>query len=161
VNGEKPSWLIEMVSKLSELGIKLEEAKNVLKMEVSPESLREAAKILIQYGYDHLASISGVDWPTKGTIEVIYFAESYEPEKRGILIELKTATSRENPKLPSLIDLWPNALFLERETWEMFGVVFEGNPDLRRLLLPPDWSGPPPLRKDYKVVEEGIYVEYE
>jgi hypothetical protein len=55
-----------MVSKLSELGIKLEEAKNVLKMEVSPESLREAAKILIQYGYDHLASISGVDWAHKG-----------------------------------------------------------------------------------------------
>lgn len=159
--GERPEWLGELVGKLSSLGAKVEESRIVLKVEVGPESLRKAAELLLQYGYDHLASVEGIDWPSRGVVEVVYFAESYEPEKRSILIELKTAVPRDNPKLQSLIEVWPNALFMERETWEMLGVTFEGNPDLRRLLLPPDWSGPPPLRKDYKVAEEGVYVEYE
>ena len=56
---------------------------------------------------------------------------------------------RESPKVPSLTDVWTGADYHERETFEMLGIVFEGHPDLRRLLLPEDWNDIPPLRKDY------------
>ncbi len=52
------------------------------------------------------------------------------------------------PHVASVTGLWPSAGFLEREVWDLFGVVFDGHPDLRRLLTPEDWAGHP-LRKDY------------
>ena len=146
---------------LEGLGFRVEEARDVLRVRLEPAELRRAAEALVQLGFDHLASVEGVDWPSEGVIEVVYHAESYEPDKRGFLVELRVKVPREDPRVPSVFDAWPNALFLEREVWEMLGVTFEGNPDLRRLLLPPDWAGPPPLRKDFRVEEEGIYVEYE
>ena len=53
------------------------------------------------------------------------------------------------PQVPSLTDVWAAAEYHEREAFEMLGIVFEGHPDLRRLLLPEDWNDIPPLRKDY------------
>jgi NADH-quinone oxidoreductase subunit C len=55
-----------------------------------------------------------------------------------------------SPRLTSVIDLWPGANWLERETYDMFGIIFEGHPDLRRILLPPSFNGFP-LRKDFVV----------
>lgn len=151
----------EVKGALQSLGFAVEEARDVLRVRLDAAYLRKAAEELVKLGFDHLASVSGVDWPSEGRIELVYHAESYEPGKRGFLVELRVKVPRDDPRLPSLIDVWPNALLMEREVWEMLGVVFEGNPDLRRLLLPPSWSGPPPLRKDFKVEEEGVYVEYE
>jgi len=159
VSGPSQRELVK--SEFEKLGFKVEEARDVLRIRVEPGELRKTAETLVQLGFDHLASAGGVDWPSEGSIEVVYHAESYEEGKRGFLVELRVKVPRDDPRLPTLFEVWPNALFLERETWEMLGVVFEGNPDLRRLLLPPDWSGPPPLRKDFRVEEEGVYVEYE
>ncbi len=156
-----PSQRELVKSEFEKLGFKVEEARDVLRIRVEPGELRKTAETLVQLGFDHLASVEGVDWPSEGSIEVVYHAESYEEGKRSFLVELRVKVPRDDPRLPTLFEVWPNALFLERETWEMLGVVFEGNPDLRRLLLPPDWSGPPPLRKDFRVEEEGVYVEYE
>ena len=63
-------------------------------------------------------------------------------------VRLKVALLGEQPKISSITDLWPNADWYEREAWDMFGVVFEGHPNLRRILLPPWWTGHP-LRKDH------------
>jgi len=156
-----PSTREEVKQALERLGFAVEEARDVLRVRLEPADLRKAAEELLRLGFDHLASVGGVDWPAEGKIEVVYHAESYELGKRSFLVELRVKVPRDDPHLPSLIDVWPNALLMEREVWEMLGVTFEGNPDLRRLLLPPDWSGPPPLRKDFRVEEEGIYVEYE
>ena len=62
----------------------------------------------------------------------------------------RTATT---PHVPSVTGVWPSAGFLEREVWDLLGVVFDGHPDLRRLLTPDDWEGHP-LRKDYPVQVE-------
>lgn len=159
MSGAEPVSLVEQ--KLREKGFETAAARGVVKVRATPDRLRELAEETVNLGFDHLASVEGVDWPQEGLVEVVYHAESYREDLRGVLVEIRVRVPRDDPKLPSLIDVWPNAILLERETWEMLGVVFEGNPDLRRLLLPPDWSGPPPLRKDFKVVEEGTYVEVE
>ncbi|MEZ0345876.1 MAG: NADH-quinone oxidoreductase subunit C [Infirmifilum sp.] len=142
-------------------GLEVKVLDNRVRVFVSPDRLREVAEEALNLGFDHLASIEGIDWPPLNAIEVVYHAESYSENLRNIILEVRVKLPRENPALPSLIDVWPNAILLERETWEMLGVVFQGNPDLRHLLLPPDWSDIPPLRKDYKVVEEGVYVNLE
>jgi len=127
-------------------------------VEVSPECLKEAANILVSTGFDHVSCVEGIDKPGDGVIEVTYYAESYDEDKRGVIIGLRVKVPRDNPTVPSLIDVWPSAFYPERETWDLVGVRFEGHPELKRLLMPPDWEGPPPLRKDFKVKEEGIVV---
>ncbi|MCP8322585.1 MAG: NADH-quinone oxidoreductase subunit C [Candidatus Methylarchaceae archaeon HK02M2] len=99
-----------------------------------------------QLGFDHIASVSGVDYINEKEIEVIYHVWSID---KKILIGLRTRIPRDNPVLKSLIGVWEGALYFERETWEMFGIKFEGHPNLSILLLPEDWDGIPPLRKDF------------
>jgi NADH-quinone oxidoreductase subunit C len=65
-------------------------------------------------------------------------------------LRVKVRRGGEQPRVPSVVGIWPSAGFLEREVWDLFGVEFEGHPDLRRLLTPEDWAGHP-LRKDYPV----------
>jgi NADH-quinone oxidoreductase subunit C len=62
---------------------------------------------------------------------------------------LKTRVPREDARIESVTSLWPGAEWHEREVYDLFGIVFEGHPDLRRILLPDDWEGHP-LRKDYR-----------
>ncbi|MCP8310361.1 MAG: NADH-quinone oxidoreductase subunit C [Candidatus Methylarchaceae archaeon HK02M1] len=97
-------------------------------------------------GFDHIASVSGVDHIDEKEFEVIYHAWSID---KKILAALRTRIPRDNPVLKSLIDVWKGALYHERETWEMFGIKFEGHPNLSLFLLPEDWLGIPPLRKDF------------
>ncbi|SHO44473.1 NADH-ubiquinone oxidoreductase, subunit C [Nitrosotalea sinensis] len=110
--------------------------------------------------YDHAESVSGVDYPDSKEIEVIYHLGSYTDEKLGRQIfALATRVPREdvpNPgsdmsRTPSLRDIFYSVEFHERECFEMFGVYFEGHPDMRRLLLPEDWADIPPFRKDFKI----------
>ena len=110
--------------------------------------------------YDHAESVSGVDYPDSREIEVIYHLGSYTDEKLGRqILALATRVPREdipNPgsdgtRMPSLRDVFYSVEFHERECFEMFGVYFEGHPDMRRLLLPEDWADIPPFRKDFKI----------
>jgi NADH-quinone oxidoreductase subunit C len=109
--------------------------------------------------YDHVDSVSGVDYPADKEIEVVYHLSSYtDPTLSRQILELATRAQREeNPipgndatKLPSLRDIFYSVEFHEREVFEMLGVYFEGHPDNRRLLLPEDWADLPPLRKDFR-----------
>jgi len=63
---------------------------------------------------------------------------------------IKVGVPNEDPSLPSISMVYPGANFYERETWDMFGIVFDGHPDLTRLLMPDEWDGHP-LRKDYRI----------
>jgi NADH-quinone oxidoreductase subunit C len=106
--------------------------------------VHEAAADLRDLGFDRLGMVTAVD---RGEfIEMVYRLQS-----RAIHVGLflKCAVPRSDCKVQSMYDLWPAADWQEREVYDLFGVEFEGHPDLRRILLPDDWVGHP-LRKDYQ-----------
>ena len=107
-----------------------------------------------ELGIDHVKGIAGVDFPTRKTIEVLYFTGSYsKPELEDLIVVLKAQLPRDTPTISSAVSIWESAHFHERETFEMFGVKFEGHPDLRKLLTLDNWEGPPPMLKDIKFPE--------
>ena len=94
--------------------------------------------------FDYLFCLTGVDY--KEHLEVVYHLES---TKLGHKLVVKVATEgRENPAVDSVYNIWPTAEWHEREAYDLFGIIFNGHPDLRRILLPDDWEGYP-MRKDY------------
>ncbi len=122
-----------------------------LKVTTSPDQIKEVALFVRdQLGFDHISCVSGTDWIAKNEIEVIYFVGSVStPGLEDIIIALAERPKRDNPLVPTLIDVWTGVDYHERETHEMLGVNFQGHPNLKHLLLPEDWSDIPPLRKDY------------
>ena len=109
-----------------------------------------------QLGFDHVKGVAGVDFLTQKKIEVLYFAGSYSKnEVKDIIVTLKTDLPRNDPIIASVVSVWESAHYHERETFEMFGVKFEGHPDLRKLLTLENWEGPPPMLKDVKFPEMG------
>jgi NADH-quinone oxidoreductase subunit C len=95
-----------------------------------------------------LADLTAVDWwPREPRFEVVYHLVSVEHRMR---LRVKVRVPGESPELPTVEGVWPAANWLEREVWDLFGIVFSGHSDLRRLLMPDDWEGHP-LRKDYPV----------
>lgn len=117
--------------------------------------VHEAAADLKALGFDRLGMVTAVD---RGDfLEMVYRLQSREI-RAGIF--LKCALSRRDPRVASMVDLWPAADWQEREVYDLFGVEFEGHPDLRRILLPDDWHGFP-LRKDYaddRIVRRPDYI---
>lgn len=92
---------------------------------------------------DLLVSVAGVDWKTHRQA-VYHLYSTYTNES----LVLKANANDDN--LPSVVSVWPGADWHEREAFDLFGIVFEGHPDLRRILMPSDWLGYP-MRKDYTV----------
>jgi len=98
-----------------------------------------------QTPFDYLSDLTCVHYPDnrEAPFEVVYNLYSISKNER---VRLKVATSGDG--VESVTSVWPTADWLEREVYDLFGVVFRNHPDLRRILLPPDWDGHP-LRKDY------------
>jgi NADH-quinone oxidoreductase subunit C len=95
---------------------------------------------------DFLSDLCGVDYPErKVRFEVVYNLFSLKYRHR---IRLKASVPEESPNISSVVSVWKGANWHERETCDMYGIVFEGHPDLRRILMPDDWEGYP-QRKDY------------
>ena len=107
--------------------------------------------------FDSLSCLSGVDFD-KDNLAVVYHLYSYVHNHK---LTLKVIVPKSEPKVPTVSDVWATADWHEREAYDMFGLIFENHPDLRRILCPDDWEGFP-LRKDYKVQEfyKGMKVPY-
>jgi NADH-quinone oxidoreductase subunit C len=106
--------------------------------------------------FEFLSSLSGVHYPMDAgrELHVVYELTSMTHNRR---IRLEVAAPDADPHVPSVVAIWPTADFQERETWDMFGVIFDGHPALTRIMMPDDWPGHP-QRKDYPL--GGIPVEY-
>ncbi len=148
-------------STLGDLVKGIEEHKGFVTVYVDPENLVKAASLLKSMGFDHVKSVTVVDRIKEKVFHVGYHVSSFsDPELAKVVVELATIISREDDaKVPSLTGVWTSAEFQEREAYEFFGIIFEGHPDLRPILLAPDVAEKRPLRKDFVVKEEGIYRE--
>lgn len=117
---------------------------------IVPGRLREAAGFLRDepdLDFRFLNCISGVDFPDRKEIEVVYHVSSLAHRHT---LAFKVVLQRDKPEVPTVEEVWPAANWHEREVWDLLGVVFTGHSDFRRILLPDDWEGHP-LRKDYQV----------
>lgn len=106
----------------------------------------EAAKTA---GFEVCADVTAVDWLRQRPqrFEVVAGLLSMSQRTR---LRMITTADRDDPTVASLTPIWPGAGFAEREVYDMFGIVFDGHPDLTRILMPDDWEGHP-LRKDFSV----------
>jgi len=100
-------------------------------------------------GFVMLADLAGVDTGT--TLQTVYHLWSQQSGDwlRVVAVDLP----RDDPRVPSVTGLWPGAEWMEREAYDMFGIVFEGNRDLRRIYMPPDYTSFP-LRKDFYLADD-------
>jgi NADH-quinone oxidoreductase subunit C len=122
-----------------------------------PTRIMTVVRYLYQKGYTFLASLHGVDYyPEEPRLGVLY---ELLDMKRVDRITVKTRVHSEAPKIPSVFDLFPGADFPEREVYDMFGVIFDGHPDLRRILMPEDYEGFP-QRRDFPVGGEPVLFTY-
>jgi NADH/F420H2 dehydrogenase subunit C len=99
-----------------------------------------------QLGFDMLSSISGVDMLDH--LETVYHVRSLT---RGQLLQIKVRLDHEKPEVDSVVSVWPTANWLERETYDMYGIKFAGHPDLRRMLLDDEFEGFPLLKSFHQV----------
>jgi NADH-quinone oxidoreductase subunit C len=99
--------------------------------------------------YDFLSTVTAVDWPERTPrFDVVYQLLSLTNQ---CVLRLKVRVGNrgeEHPSVPSVTSIWPGANWYEREVYDLFGIEFAGHPDLRRIMMPPDWTTHP-LRKDY------------
>jgi NADH-quinone oxidoreductase subunit C len=134
----------------------------VLSAEHSPDILYKLLKMLKeQHGYDMLCDIGGIDYlnyPNATDRYCVVYALTNTTS--GDRVFVKAFTNDPDPTLPSVMSLWAGADWMEREVYDMFGVKFPGHPDLRRILLPGEFTSHP-LRKDYPLRGHGERHNFE
>jgi NADH-quinone oxidoreductase subunit C len=119
-----------------------------LTLTVAPETIREAAATVLAAGFNAFEDMTAVDWmPSEPRFQLSYHILSHRYKER---IRLKAWVDSQNPVIESITSVWPGANYYEREVFDLFGIRFEGHPNLRRIMMPEEWVGHP-LRKDYPV----------
>jgi NADH-quinone oxidoreductase subunit C len=122
-----------------------------------PARIRDVLTFLREGGYRFLASLHGVDYyPHEPRLGVLYELLDMDSVDR---ISVKARLHTAAPQIDSVVDLFPTADFQEREVFDMFGVEFQGHPDLRRILMPEDYEGFPE-RRDFPVGGEPILFTF-
>ena len=140
------------------------------------EGLRAIMEAAKEAGFDHLACLTGIDWPADqlaanaewlgegahlegkedGLVEVAYNLYSYD-HKEHLAVQCWAPRDVAACKVPSVADLWPGADWHEREAYDLYGVTFDGHPNLKRIFMPEEWTGHPG-RRDYDLgTEQFIY----
>jgi len=119
-----------------------------LTLTITAEEIRSAAATVRAAGYNFFEDVTAVDWfPSSPRFQLSYQILSHSYKE---YIRLCVLLDGESPAVDSITPVWPGANFYEREVFDLFGVRFEGHPNLRRIMMPDDWQGYP-MRKDYPV----------
>ena len=119
-----------------------------LTLTIAAAEIRTAAETVQAAGYNAFEDVTAVDWfPSKPRFQLSYHIVSHLYKER---IRLRVLVEGDAPAVESITAVWPAANFYEREVFDLFGIGFEGHPNLRRIMMPDDWQGHP-LRKDYPV----------
>ncbi len=140
----------------SEGFVKAVEWRGDLAVTVTRQALHDVARFLHDdpgMDFDYIVHVSSVDWPDdEERFEVVW--EFYSIRKRH-RIRLKTRVSEADCIVDSLTDIWKGADFMEREVYDMMGIRFRNHPDLRRILMPDEYTEGYPLRKDFPLQGKG------
>jgi len=124
---------------------------------VKVDRVRDLVRYLrIEMGFDQIRDLTACDYPERTTMEVVYnFSRHRDHAHLAVKVILPRPASQdaELPEVPSIMGIYPGADWLEREVYDMYGIVFNGHTYLKRLLLPEGWTGWP-LRKDYDLTKE-------
>jgi NADH-quinone oxidoreductase subunit C len=135
-------------------------AREQATLEVAPEAVHDVLAYLAQADeepWTRLMSLHGVDYlPEEPRLGVHYQLLSMERSER---LNVKTRVGADDPHLPTVIDLFPTVDYQEREVYDMFGVVFDGHPDMRRILMPEDYVGFP-QRRDFPMGGEPVLFTF-
>jgi NADH-quinone oxidoreductase subunit C len=119
-----------------------------LTLTIAAGEIRSAAATVQAAGYNFFEDMTAVDWfPSSPRFQLSYHILSHTYKER---IRLRVLLDGDAPAVESITPVWPSANFYEREVFDLFGIAFEGHPNLRRIMMPDDWQGHP-LRKDYPV----------
>ena len=122
--------------------------RNELTLTIASEEIRAACATVQAAGYNFFEDVTAVDWlPSSPRFQLSYHILSHRYKER---IRLRVLLEDTDPAVESITTVWPGANYYEREVFDLFGIRFEGHPNLRRIMMPEDWPGHP-LRKDYPV----------
>ena len=135
----------EIRARLGDAALEVTDNRGQLIVRVAAERRPDALAVLKTLGFDFYSFCCGVDWPDENKFEVFDHVYSVD---RNVRVTVKCDVPHDEPRLPTAVNVYAGADWHERETWELFGIVFAGHPRLRRLLLP-DWQEGFPMRKDY------------
>jgi NADH-quinone oxidoreductase subunit C len=132
---------------VKDLDAAVSEFRGDVTLAVAADKIVTACQSLHEAGFEMLAALTAVDyWPQEDPrFHVVY---QFRSVSKNLVLALRVPVPGINPSLPTVSHIYRNANWRERELWDMFGIKFEGHPDLRRILMPADWEGHP-LRKDY------------
>jgi NADH-quinone oxidoreductase subunit C len=160
-------WFDEVVDALEEAYPHFGEAiervvvdRGELTLHIRPDKIAEVCRVMRDdpaLRFELCSSVSGVDYlgtPDGRRLHAVYELTSMTYRRR---LRLETAVTAEDAHVPSVTEVYPTADWQEREAYDMFGIVFDGHPNLTRILMPDDWEGFP-QRKDYPL--GGVPVEY-
>jgi NADH-quinone oxidoreductase subunit C len=137
-------------------GLTASEFRGASRLVAPVASLHDVLKLLKEsHGFDMLVDLTCVDYlnyrDAKDRFGLVYLLANTETNER---ITVRCFVNDPEPTVPSVVGLWEGANWLEREVWDMFGIRFAGHPDLRRILLPEEFTAHP-LRKDYPLQGRG------
>ncbi len=137
-------------------GIARSEFRGQERLSVSPQQLFDVLQTLkVQHGFEFLVDITCVDYlDYRGAVDrfgLVYLVSNIESNVR---LTLRVMLNEPELSVASVVPLWEGANWLEREVWDMYGIRFEGHPDLRRILMPDEFAAFP-LRKDYPLQGRG------
>lgn len=142
---ELTTWLDSLLKEVEGVEVRRKSPRR-LRVDVDARALPALLALLRgRASFVHLSAISCVDWPDDDAFELVYHVWSYEMQS---LVSAHTRIAREPGVYVSVYDLYPPAGFFERDIHEMYGVFFEGSPDMEKFILT-EWDGPPPMRKDF------------
>ncbi len=140
-------------------GGEAQEFRGEASVTLAAEHIVDACRMLREeFDFEILAEETAVDyWPQEAPrFHVVYRVRSLQ---HNLILGLRVPLDGHAPTMPSIESVYHNANWFERELWDMFGITFEGHPDLRRIIMPHDWEGHP-LRKDYPLGYEEVQFSF-
>ncbi|MBI5050361.1 MAG: NADH-quinone oxidoreductase subunit C [Nitrospirae bacterium] len=143
--------IAEAIKEIFQLEVKdIQEFRGQVSVIIKKERIHEIMKYLYdtaEFCFDYLQDLCGVDYLDKKEkrFEIVYHLYSF---RHRHMIRIKAEVPEDDMFIDSVVCIWTGANWHEREAYDMYGIVFKGHPDLRRILMPEDWEGFP-LRKDY------------